>query len=298
MRGRSWRLGRMVVAVAFVAVAAALVGTFTATRERVSRAVRLHQGRSRQLDQDQGRNCERGARRLARRAAGGPAGLSGGRRPGCRDRQLDRRPSLSSRSTARDRAPGNRSARARPSTRPCSISSSPAARSTRPPAASPRSRSAAASRTASAPSTSVRPAAASGRRQGDRRNGQRELAVQVRLVRDERDRLAARRSERPDRQHASTRAPASRTPPATRRPAWASTSRPTAATRGRSFPAATSSRTARSRRWRSTEQATCSSAIASAIRGVSSVTGGAIGCPTHPLCRPRCLPPDRRRRSR
>ena len=32
MRGRSWRLGRTVVAVAFVAAAAALVGTFTATR--------------------------------------------------------------------------------------------------------------------------------------------------------------------------------------------------------------------------------------------------------------------------
>ena len=32
MRGRSWRLGRIVVAVAFVAVAAVLVGTFTATR--------------------------------------------------------------------------------------------------------------------------------------------------------------------------------------------------------------------------------------------------------------------------
>ena len=90
------------------------------------------------------------------------------------------------------------------------------------------------------------------------------------------------------------RAPASRTPRATPRPASASTSRPTAATPGRSFPAATSSRTARSptmtldkdgqpaRRHRERDSRR-------QLRDRRS-----IGCPTPTrLRRPRRLPADR-----
>ena len=96
---------------------------------------------------------------------------------------------------------GYRSARARRNTQPCSISSSQAASRTRLPAASRRWRSAAARSTTSACSTSVQPAAACGSPTGPPTVRERALAVQVRLVRHERDRLAARRSERSDRQH-------------------------------------------------------------------------------------------------
>ena len=67
-------------------------------------------------------------------------------------------------------------------------------------------------------------------------------------------------------QHAVCGAPVRKTPPATRKPASASTRQPTAATPGRSFPAATCSSSGRSARWRSTARGICScrSAAASA----------------------------------
>ena len=95
----------------------------------------------------------------------------------------------------------------------------------------------------------------------------------------------------------STRGPASRTPPATRRPAWASTSRPTAATTGRSFPGsdlfpdrAVGHDGLRQRgepaRRRSRAR----------VRGISSVTGGASRLPdTERLRRSWPLPADRDR---
>ena len=99
-----------------------------------------------------------------------------------------------------------------------------------------------------------------GSRQGDRRERERATGSSspAHSARTRSARCSSIRATR--RATPSTRAPVSRTPRATRRPVRASTSRPTEGTRGRSFPAATSSRIVQSRRWRSTGRATCSSA--------------------------------------
>ena len=199
MRGRSWRLGRIVVAVAFVAVAAVLVGTFTATRSASARAVRLHQGRSR-FRQGQGRNSNEG-----------PDGSYAAQVEAQRAYPADTVPfeatenSISTfnalKANGKGPAPGRRSARPRPSTRPCSTSSSPAGRSTPPPAASPHSRSRGCKKNGAC---KLYLGAAGGgvwRTDMAQGHGQHELDVRLGLLRDERDRLAARRSERSERQH-------------------------------------------------------------------------------------------------
>ena len=96
----------------------------------------------------------------------------------------------------------------------------------------------------------------------------------------------------------STPAPANRMPRAIPRPASASTSPPTAARPGRSFPAATSSsRIARSVRWPSTAPATCSfrhRQRASAASARSSSGAVSSGTPRIRLRHSRPLPADRR----
>ena len=83
MRGRSWRLGRIVVAVAFVAVAAVLVGTFTASRSASHAPFVFTKGDPEQLDQDQGRESRTKGRTAhsCRPGRGAPARLPGGRHP-------------------------------------------------------------------------------------------------------------------------------------------------------------------------------------------------------------------------
>ena len=163
------------------------------------------------------------------------------------------------------------------STRRSSTSSSPAVSSTPRRAASPRSRSAAARRTtASARCTSARPVAACGSPKARPTTTARSMAVQVRRVRPERDRLAARRSRAIRRATRCMRRPASRMPPPTPRPASASTSRPTAAIAGRSFRAATSSSSARSAQMALDSAGNLLVPIGSGVRGVSSVSGGAL----------------------
>ena len=201
MRGRSWRLGRMVVAVAFVAVAAVLVGTFTATRSASHAPFVFTKG-----DPDSSIKTKAGI------ANEGPDGSLAAQLEAQRAYPADAVPAAAtanSQATFADLSKHGKGQGAWESIGP-SQAKYPAVLDQflaggKEYTASGRVTALAIGGCKKESKCSALPRRGRrrrlGRRQGDRRKRQRALAVQVRLVRDERDRLAARRSARPDGQH-------------------------------------------------------------------------------------------------